>query len=152
MSRWHAELACMVRYVSGGILCTALGFAVIFIAVYMGVPAFAANAAGYGFGLLIGFVFNRKVVFRSTSSVQRQLVRYLGAFGVAYCLNLVTLYLLLEIGDVTVMMAQAGAAVVYTAAMYLLSRFYTFGTSGPRSAAPRGQCPAIPASARDAVE
>ena len=152
MSKWHAELACMVRYAGGGILCTALGFAVIFIAVYMGVPAFAANAAGYGFGLLIGFLFNRKVVFRSTGSVQRQLGRYLGAFGVAYCLNLVALYLLLKIAGMTVMMAQAGAAVVYTAAMYLLSRFYTFGTTGLGSAVPHGQRPAVPAPAKDGVE
>jgi len=142
----------MARYAGGGVLCTALGFAVIFIAVFMGVPAFAANAAGYGFGLLIGFVFNRKVVFRSAGSVQRQLARYLSAFGAAYCLNLVALYLLLKISDVTVMMAQAGAAVVYTAAMYLLSRFYTFGTTGPGGGTPYGQRPAIPAPAKDVAE
>jgi len=139
MSRWHAELGSLVRYAGAGMVCTALGFAVIFFTGFLGVAPFAANAAGYGFGLLIGFVFNRKIVFRSSDCVQRQLARYLAAFAVAYGLNLLALYLLLALHGVPVMAAQAGAAVVYTTAMYLLSRFYTFGA-------------AVPASVENAVE
>lgn len=147
MSRWHAELRCLIRYAGGGILCTVLGFAVIFLAVLLGVPPFAANAAGYGFGLLIGFVFNRKVVFRSSGAVRGQLLRYLSAFGIAFSLNLLALYLFLRTAGMAVMVAQAGAAVIYTAVMYLLSRFYTFGAA-PSSGPPA----AISPSVKDAVE
>lgn len=152
MSRWHVELGCLVRYAGAGMVCTALGFAVIFLTGRLGFAPYAANAAGYGCGLLIGFVFNRKVVFRSRDCVHRQLALYLGAFAVAYGLNLLVLYLLLALHGMPVMAAQAGAAVVYTAAMYLLSRFYTFSAAVPAAGVPVVRRRAVPASVEDAVE
>lgn len=124
MSNWRAESALLSRYVGSGMLNTVAGFAVIFALMAVGVSPLWANVAGYAVGLVLGFVVTKKLVFRSNGHFVGESVRYLAAFAVCFALNLYALQRLLEHSSAVV--AQLGAAVVYTGSMYLLTRFLVF--------------------------
>lgn len=124
MSNWRAESALLSRYVGSGMLNTVAGFAVIFALMAVGVSPLWSNAAGYAVGLVLGFVVTKKLVFRSNGHFVGESVRYLAAFAVCFGLNVWALQALL--GQVSAVMAQLGAAVVYTGSMYVLTRFLVF--------------------------
>jgi putative flippase GtrA len=124
MSNWRAESALLSRYLGSGMLNTVAGFAVIFALMAVGVSPLWANAAGYAVGLVLGFVVTKKLVFRSNGHFVSESVRYLAAFAVCFGLNVWALQALL--GQVSAVMAQLGAAAVYTGSMYVLTRFFVF--------------------------
>lgn len=131
MSMLRRESTYLARYAGSGALNTAAGFSVIFLLTALGASPFTANAAGYLVGLVLGFVVTRKFVFVSQGHVTSEAVRYLTAFLFCFVLNLLTLGLALKSLQWPAIPAQLLAAAVYTASMYLLSRYLVF-TPGSR--------------------
>lgn len=125
-SLWRGESAYLGRYAGGGALNTAVGFAVIFLLMWLGASPFVANTGGYLVGLCLGFFVTKKFVFRSEGRIRVEAVRYLGTFLVCFAANLWVLKLLLEYTRCNVNLAQLVAAIFYTALMYLLSRHVVF--------------------------
>lgn len=129
MSRWRAESIYLGRYIGSGTFNTLMGFAVIFAVMWAGFSPVIANIAGYGVGFVLGFVLSRKIVFRSNGSFVRESVRYLIAFLLAFILNLFVLHVVIKNLGFPAAVAQVAGAVVYTIAMYTLTRFYAFSPS-----------------------
>ncbi|WP_213876521.1 GtrA family protein [Pseudomonas sp. dw_358] len=129
MSRWRSESLYLGRYVGSGAANTVVGFAVIFIAMGAGLSPLVANMCGYAVGFVLGFVLSKKVVFRSEGAFVKESIRYLIAFIIAFLLNVFVLHLAITLVGLPPVIAQIVAAVVYTAVMYLLTRFYVFAPS-----------------------
>lgn len=124
MSRWRSESAFLGRYAGSGALNTVAGFAVIFALMALNFSPFIANIGGYLAGFILGFVVSKKFVFRSNGHFVGESIRYLIAFLICFVLNLLTLKLALT--QVTALLAQLLAAVVYTGTMYLFTRYFVF--------------------------
>lgn len=114
----------LARYAGSGVLNTIAGFAVIFTLMALGFSPYTANIGGYLVGFLLGFVVSKKFVFRSNGHFVGESVRYLLSFLICFCLNLLTLKLVLA--QTNAFAAQLVAAVVYTGAMYLFTRWFVF--------------------------
>jgi len=126
MSRWRSESAYLGRYAGSGALNTVTGFAVIFALMALGFSPYIANIGGYLVGFILGFVVSKKFVFRSNGHFVGESIRYLVAFLICFCLNLVALQIALTTLNIRALLAQLLAAVVYTISMYMLTRWFVF--------------------------
>lgn len=126
MSRWNAESIYIRRYVGSGSINTMIGFAVIFLLMWLGSSPFLANVAGYTVGFILGFVLTKKFVFRSDGHYVAESFRYLIAFAISFLVNLLVLHISLGAIKLHVVAAQVVAAGSYTLLMYLLTRFFVF--------------------------
>ena len=103
-----------------------VGFAVILMAGWLlQLGDVAANAVGYGCGLLLSFVLNRQLPF-ATRGVPPALVRYLLAFAVSYGVNVGVLVIFTAVLGQSSVLSQALAVCSYTIAFYALSRWVVF--------------------------
>lgn len=125
MSRLKHEAGILSRYSLSGALNTVAGFSTIFALTALGFQPYAANAAGYLVGLILGFFVSRRFVFRHEGRMSSQGIRYLMAFGVCFAINLLVLRFSLQAG-VHEMLAQAISTAVYIVAMFLALRLFVF--------------------------
>lgn len=125
MTRIKHEVGILSRYSLSGALNTVAGFATIFGLTALGFQPYAANAAGYLVGLVLGFFVSRRFVFRHQGKMSRQGARYLLAFAACFSVNLLVLHFALQAG-VAEMLAQAISTAVYIVAMFLSLRWFVF--------------------------
>ncbi|MDR3117876.1 MAG: GtrA family protein [Mediterranea sp.] len=128
----------MVKYGLVGVLNTLLTAAIIWILLRIlsdkdspkPVPAlimFIANSTGYIAGLINSFILNRNWTFKSKSSWQLSLLRFLAVFAVCYCLQLsVVLWLNSFEVIASAYICQLVGIVVYSALNFFLNKYYTF--------------------------
>ena len=138
MSSWRSESAYLGRYAGSGVLNTLAGFSVIFLLMTLGVSPLLANIGGYLFGLILGFVVSKKLVFRTEGHITSESLRYLAAFLFCFALNLFVLQFALNVLHWNASLAQLLAAAAYTVIMYLLTRLLVFRT-GINSSRPNKQ-------------
>jgi putative flippase GtrA len=126
MFKWQSESSYFSRYALSGALNTVVGFAVIFLLMWLGLSPFIANIGGYLVGLILGFFVSKKFVFRSAGHFTSQGIRYLAAFLTCFGLNLFVLQIALGWLQLNQNVAQLLAAATYTILMYLLTRYLVF--------------------------
>lgn len=125
MSRIKHEAGILSRYSLSGALNTVAGFSTIFGLTALGFQPYAANAAGYLVGLVLGFFVSRRFVFRHEGKMSSQGARYLMAFAICFVINLLVLRFALQAGFHE-MLAQALSTAVYIVAMFLALRLFVF--------------------------
>ncbi|MDG0025747.1 GtrA family protein [Trinickia sp. Y13] len=119
-----------VRYVLVGFSNTAVGFAVIWVALRcFGLDNVAANAAGYSVAFLWSFALNRKWTFYHRGAVGSALLRYLLATLVAYGMNLLVVVLLERRLSQGSLFVQIDGMLTYTAVAYAGARYFVFPTN-----------------------
>ena len=123
MSR-SLESAYLGKYLGTGVVNTIIGFAVILLLMWHGAPPVWANVGGYAVGLLLGFVFSKRLVLRSMGHWSAEGLRYLLAFGFCFLLNLVVLDRALHAFPAHEAVAQIPASISYTVTMYALLRLF----------------------------
>lgn len=117
----------LIKYLAVGAFNTLFGYGIIFACMYLlGIGAAVSNMIGYAVGLGVSYLLHRKVTFQSTQGRRAEALRFLGAFGVAYALNLLVLMLLIERLHVHKGWAQVWAGVVYVASSFIIQKFYVF--------------------------
>ncbi len=123
-----------VRFGVVGALNTAAGLAVILGAkALLGAPDVAANAAGYGAGVLLSFGLNRRWTFRYAGRIGPALLRFLIVLAAAYLANLVTVLAALRAG-LDSYLAQAAGVLPYAIVAYLGCQRIAFaGASQPET-------------------
>lgn len=120
-------LARLFRFALTGLANSAVGWAVIFGGLWAGMSGLAANAAGYGVGLILSFTLNRRYVFGVRGAVQgREVARFLAAFGVAYAINVAVLLAAQAVLGADNPLAQLPAIAAYVAIFFLLSQRFVF--------------------------
>jgi putative flippase GtrA len=123
-------IALIARFGLAGLINTGIGFAVIAgLDVGLHVSPALANAAGYLVGMGVGFVLNRRFVFKSQTSARATAPRYIAVVLAAFALNQLILRLAgasLGPGALPHLSAQLAGMVVYTLAVFLACRFWVF--------------------------
>lgn len=120
-------LAKAFRFLLTGLANSAVGWAVIFGGLWAGMSGLAANAAGYGVGLLLSFTLNRRFVFGVTGAVSgREVARFLAAFGIAYVINVGVLMAAQKVLGANNPLAQLPALASYIVIFFLLSQRFVF--------------------------
>ena len=122
------EMTYLVRYAGNGIINTIIGFIIIFTAMEIGFSPILSNILGYISGLIIGFLVSKKIIFKSDGSFVVESIMYLCSFTVAFSLNLVALYLMINIGKWRDVPSQFFAGIIYSVVMYSLSRLLVFSS------------------------
>jgi putative flippase GtrA len=128
--QWRAWTALLSRYGLAGVLNTAIGFAIIaLLDVGARAPPALANAVGYGIGIGISFVLNRRFVFRSEAAWRRSAPRYLLVVIAAFLLNqavLRTANAALGAGTTRHLLAQLAGMATYTLIVFTACRLWVF--------------------------
>jgi len=115
------------RFLTAGVVNTAVGLAVIVVARDMlGLGDIAANASGYAAGLLIGFAVNRAWTFRHSGAALPSFLRFLLVFALAYAANLAVLGATLEPLSPWPYLPHLLGMIVYTGIFYAGSRLVAF--------------------------
>ncbi|WP_017666296.1 GtrA family protein [Porphyrobacter sp. AAP82] len=110
-----------------GLANSAVGWAVIFGGLWAGMNGLAANAAGYGVGLVLSFTLNRRFVFGVTGKVSApEVLRFLAAFAIAYGVNVAVLLAAQGVFGADSALAQVPAIGAYIVIFFLLSQFVVF--------------------------
>jgi putative flippase GtrA len=120
----------VARFGLVGLANTVLGLAVIAaLDLGLGLDPHLANAAGYGAGLLVGFLLNRSFVFRSKAAVAGAGARFAVAALCCFALNQAALSaagVVLEQGDWRRLAAQMIGMGVYSVSLFLVCRYWVF--------------------------
>jgi putative flippase GtrA len=125
--KFKHEFLHLLRYAASGVLNTLVGMsAILVLTLAVGLPPFAANIGGYLISLSIGFFISKKYIFFSGGHVAAESMRYVFSFALCFVLNLLVLWIALNLLHINVVIAQLLAAGTYTLAMYPLSRWFVF--------------------------
>jgi len=120
-------LARLLRFGLTGLANSAVGWAVIFGGLWAGLGDFAANAAGFGVGLVLSFTLNRRFTFGVTGAVGAgEVARFLAAFAVAYGANLAVLHAARSVLGAGNALAQLPAIAAYVLIFFALSQLFVF--------------------------
>lgn len=115
------------RYATVGLANTLTGLLLIFICKgVFDLGDLTANAAGYGTGIVLGFLLNRHWTFQHAGDPGGALARYLMVLAVAYLSNLAAVIYLVDVLKLNSYLAQAAAIAPYAIAGYLGSRYFVF--------------------------
>ncbi len=117
----------LIRYLLVGVVNTLVGLGTIYLAMYflkMGVVS--SNAFGYGVGIMVSFVLNKKWTFNSDAHAVYSFLRYLLVLLVAYVANLQTVLFANSHFDLNPYLSQALGIAPYTAIGFLGSRYFAF--------------------------
>mgnify|MGYP000727003767 CR=1 FL=1 len=110
-----------------GMLNTAVGLAVIYAAMFFWkVHPLAANAMGYGAGLLLGYTINRSWTFKNTGKHRSTLPLYLLVMALGYLLNVAALFVLTRHFSLNPYVAQLAGIGLYTAFTYTGCKQWVF--------------------------
>lgn len=125
-------LARLFRFALAGLANSAVGWAAIFAGLWAGLSGFAANAAGFGVGLMLSFTLNRRFVFGVTGAVRgREVAKFLAAFAVAYGANVAVLHIAQSWLGADSPWAQLPAIGAYTVIFFILSQLFVFRPAVP---------------------
>jgi putative flippase GtrA len=124
---WRALFASFVRFGLIGAVNTVVGFGVI-VALMAGAgwTPLAANVGGYGVGLTVSYLLNRRFLLPQRPVRTGSLPRFVLAFLLAYGVNLAVLWLSLDLLALANVLAQALAVGSYTICFFIIGRFYVF--------------------------
>jgi putative flippase GtrA len=128
-------MARLIRYLGVGALNTLLCLALIMgLRQGLGWPDAWASLLGYGVGVLLSFVVNRRWTFRCTGRGLDRLPRFVVVLAAAWLCNLAVVLTLLQAGWPPAW-AHASGAPVYTLVSYLGCAWFVFRRAqAPRAA------------------
>lgn len=117
----------LARFGLAGLANTALGYAVIVLALVAGLGDYAANAAGYLAGFALSFALNRRFTFGIRGGIAKaEIARFLLAIAAAYAVNLAVLTIARTWLGAENALAQLPAILAYAATFYVLSVHFVF--------------------------
>lgn len=122
--------AVAVRYALVGVFNTGLGLGcILLLQVVVGVSPGLANAFGFSIGMLVSYLLNRRLAFKSLRPHGRAVPAFLLCAAVSYLLNIAVLWVLVGRFLVNEVHAQLVAVATYTISFYLLNRYVVFAPS-----------------------
>lgn len=120
--RWQAS-----RYAVVGLLNTLIGLLVIVACqALLGFSPYVANACGYAAGIVVGYAANRNWTFRNSGAIGLSAALYVAMFATCYVLNLVVLWLGLNVLGWPAALAQTAGMVTYTVCFFVGCKLVVF--------------------------
>lgn len=120
-------MAFLPRFLTVGLINTAVGILTIALCLLLGLGDYAANAVGYAVGVIFSFALHRSWTFRLSGPANlKETARFGIAVGMSYFANLAVLYLGRSAGFVDDPLLHVAAILTYTALFFLLTRHFVF--------------------------
>ena len=119
----HGQL---VRYVIVGLASNLLCYLAYLGLSALGMDPKLAMTILYAVGVLQTFFFNKKWTFRQDGAVPAAFYRYCFAYGVGYLLNLLVLYVLVDLQGYPHQIIQAVMIIVLAMLLFLGQKFWVF--------------------------
>ena len=117
----------VIKFFIVGIGNTFFGLLVIFLSKWLlAMGDVAANALGYGCGLILSFVLNKRWTFQHSGSMWIALIKFMFVVATAYSVNLIVVLKCIHNLGVNSYVAQAVGIIPYTLIGYFGGRFYAF--------------------------
>ena len=114
----------VVRYIIVGVASNTIGYLLYLALTQLGVGHKTAMSGLYLIGVGINFYLNRSWTFRTTQSVRAGLTRLLLAIALGYLLNLVWLYVFVDLGGWPHELVQLAAIVVIAVYFFMINKHY----------------------------
>jgi putative flippase GtrA len=122
-----AVLWSLLKFFVVGLLNTAVGLTVIFLAKWFGAMGdVPANLLGYVVGLVVSFAGNRGWTFRHTGAALPAAAKFAGVIALAYGLNLATVLFAIDVLHLDTYLSQAAGIIPYTLFTFVGLRYYAF--------------------------
>ena len=116
-----------IKFCLIGVINGVVGFSIILALIYLfNVNYLVSNLAGYICGLMTSFLLNKYVNFKSEGNVKVELPIFIGSFLIAYSINALVLYTIVELLHESKIIGLIVASATYTTLFYLSSRFFVF--------------------------
>ena len=126
-----------VRYCFIGGINGIVTYSLIFILmVFFNVNYLVSNVIGYAAGITTSFCLNKYANFKSDGKVKIELPIFVLSFLIAYSVNIVVLYAMVELLLQSKLTGLIIASAVYSILFYLASRFLVFIKRSPDSCPP----------------
>jgi len=125
------------RFLLSGAVNTAVGLALIYFGMWLGLGDVTANLVGYAVGITISFLLNRNWTFEHRGHLAIAALRFALAVATAYLANLVTMLAARDWLGLDSWLAQTLAVGPYTVILYLLSSHFVFPRAPMRDMPPR---------------
>lgn len=103
-----------------------VGVGVILTTGLLGAKPILANVLGYAAGLLVSFVLNSKLTFRSRLVDRGTLARFLVTFVVAFAANLAMVKVTTDLTASHKLLTSLAGTPIYVGVFYLLCEFWVF--------------------------
>lgn len=122
----------VVRFGGVGVLNTIVGLAIIWLAMWVGMPPIASNAIGYAVGLTLSFWLNRSWTFEggqqnnSSSGLRSEAQRFFIAFLTAWLLNVAVVWMGLHYTTSSPYLLQIAGMATYTLMFFVICRVWVF--------------------------
>lgn len=115
----------VIKYLITGMVSNGIGYCFYLIAtMYVGLGPKTAMTGLYITAALVNFFVNRRWTFRATASMQRSATRFLLMIIFGYFINLIGLYVCVDLAGWPHQLVQAGAIAIMTIYFYTLNKWY----------------------------
>ncbi len=114
----------LIIYLLIGCINTCIGFGFILLFIYLKIPPELSNFLGYLIGISCSYLLNH--FFNFKTKPKHTFFKFIISMLIAYLINLFVLILLFRIWGLNVYVAQIFAAISYTIAGFLLSKFFVW--------------------------
>lgn len=117
----------LVRYNLVGLVNTAAAYLLYALLIYLGIAYVWALTADYLFGMMLGFLLNKKFTFKHAGKTSPAMLGKMAVTVVlTYGANLATLWALVERAQLNEYLGQAIALVVVMACGFVGQKFWVF--------------------------
>lgn len=115
------------KFIIIGALNTILGYTIIFVCMYsIHASPEISNLLGYSIGLITSYFLNRYYTFNSNLPKNKEIVRFIGVFCIAYAANLMALDLFIHQFNINHALSQIMAGFFYISISYAMNKYYVF--------------------------
>jgi putative flippase GtrA len=115
-----------LKFLVAGGINTVVTYVVYVLLVRLGWHYTLALFTEYTIGIIAGYNMNRHWTFAGHGSHVRSALKYCVTYGIVFCLNLVLLGLIVELGVLGPIAGQLGVLGTITAISFLLQNFWVF--------------------------
>lgn len=119
------------RFAVVGIISNAVGFVWYLLLTWFGMGPKMAMSLLYLIGTLQTFLFNKRWSFRYGGQDRAVLARYFACYGMGYALNLVALWLLVDLAGMPHVPVQAAMVLAVAFMMFAVQKFWVFRSRSP---------------------
>jgi len=110
-----------------GVSNTLISLAVYYLLVFLGMHYLIAHAIAFVLSVLNAYYWNRKYVFDSAKqNTKNQLVKIYIAYGATFLLSLLLLFLMIDILDISHLIAPLINLAITVPLNFLLNKFWVF--------------------------
>jgi putative flippase GtrA len=114
-----------IKFCIVGVVNTTISLVAYYFLLKLGVHYLLASTVSYCVGILNGYIFSTKFVFNSQRN-KLQAIKFVGVYLSSLAINLLILYILVDIFSVSEFIAQVIATIFNVVYNYFLNKFWTF--------------------------